>query len=352
MTCPSLEPFRPRACPEKRQRNVLAAAASGISGFIRHSGGDAGRVFQRAGLREDQLGDPFLALDLGDYCRMMELASAETGHDNFGLWYGQQFQPRDLGLIGRIALASPTLGAAVQNLAGLFPLHQQATETRLDHEGGLLRLEYRILDGAILQRRQDAELTMGMFANVFRTCLGPGWAPEEVHFEHLKPEAWREHQSAFDAPVYFGQRTNCLVFRNADLDRRMPGGDLTQLTALRQQLAELAGGTGELPFLDRVRAEVRARLPDGYPHVEEVSETLGLARWTLQRRLADRGISFSDLVDQVRRDMAWHYVAQPHIPLSDLALALGYSEPSAFTRAFKRWFAATPQQARAAARQV
>lgn len=330
------------SCREVGQRNVLAAAASGVSDFINGQGGDAASVLGRAGVPDHAIGDPLLALDLGAYCAMMELAAAETRHDNFGLWFGQQFQPSALGLIGEIALSSPTLGAAVDNVARLFPFHQQATETRLTRDSGLLRLEYRILDGRIVERRQDAELTMGMFANIFRACLGQDWTPEEVHFEHLRPMEWREHERAFAAPVHFGQRTNCVVFRDRHLDRRMPLGDLGRLTGLRDRLTTLAGGTGAAPFLQRVRAEIRSRLPDGYPHVEAVAEALDLPRWTLQRRLAEAGTSFSDAVDGVRRDLAALYVRQRHVPLSDVADLLGYSELSAFSRAFRRWFDAAP----------
>jgi AraC-like DNA-binding protein len=202
------------------------------------------------------------------------------------------------------------------------------------------------LDGRIVQRRQDAELTMGMFANVFRACLGGDWTPQEVHFEHLRPLEWREHEHAFDAPVHFGQRTNCVMFGDSNLDRRMPAGDLGRLTALRDRLTALAGNAGAAPFLDRVRAEVRSRLPEGYPHIEDVAQALDMARWTMQRRLAEHSVSFSDVIEGVRRDLAALYVRQRHIPLSDVADLLGYSEPSAFSRAFRRWFGAAPQSFR------
>ncbi|MCR6632372.1 MAG: AraC family transcriptional regulator [Magnetospirillum sp.] len=331
------------SCAVNEQRNILAAAANGVRGFIAGNGGDPDMVFTRVGVDENRLTDPKLALDLGAYVGMMEEAAGETGNDNFGLWYGQQFKPAMLGLIGEVALASPTLGAAVSNLAQLFPYHQQATETRLVRDGDLLRLEYRILDGRILSRRQDAELTMGMFANVFRHCLGAGWTPEEVHCEHPRPEGWREHERAFDAPVHFGQRTNAVVFRDLDLDRPMPEGDLGRLTRLRDELVRVAGGTGAVGFLDRVKGEVRSRLPDGTPAVEEVAEALGLARWTLQRRLADHGLSYSDVVDQVRRDLACLHLRQPHVAVAEIGFMLGYSEVSAFSRAFRRWQGVSPQ---------
>jgi len=337
----------PRTIDERR--NILAAAACGVTDFIRRRGAGPESVLVAAGVDERQLDDPKLALDLGAYVRLMELAAGETGDDNFGLWFGQQFKPPMLGLIGEIAVASPTLGSALANLAELFPYHQQATETRFARDGELQRLEYRILDGRILERRQDAELTMGMFANVLRHALGDDWAPEEVHFEHARPEAWKDHEKAFDAPAHFGQRTNALVFRVRDLDLPMPRGDLRRLTRLREELVTLAGDTGVLSFLNRVRGEVRSRFPDGYPHVEEVAEALGMARWTLQRRLADHGLTFSDVVEEVRRDLAVFHVRQPHIPISDIGFMLGYSELSAFSRACRRWFGASPQRLRSEA---
>ncbi|WP_223677547.1 AraC-like transcriptional regulator QhpR [Azospirillum agricola] len=334
------------------QRNILAAAASGVADFIAGQGGHPDDVFHRAGVEEKALGQPTLALDLGAYVAMMEVAARDTGNDNFGLLFGRQFQPEMLGLIGRIALAAPTLGSALDHLARLFPFHQQATETRFVRDGEFLRLEYRILDGRIVERRQDAELTMGMFANVVRAGLGPSWMPEEVLFEHPRPEGWRQHEALFDAPAHFGQRTNALVLRDRNLDRRMldrrmPGGDMARLTALCGTLVGIAGDTGTPALLDRVKAEVRARLPEGYPYVEDIADALGIARWTLQRRLADEGLSFSDLVERVRRELAGVYIRQRHVPVADIGVLLGYSEVSAFSRAFRRWFGVSPLGMRA-----
>ncbi|MGH8444216.1 MAG: AraC-like transcriptional regulator QhpR [Solimonas sp.] len=328
-------------------RHVLAAAACGVTRFIAAEGGDAGRVLEGAGLAAERMADPLLPLDLGAYCTMMELAAADTGDLNFGLRFGQQFEPEQLGLIGRIALTAPTLGAALQSFAGLFPFHQQVTETRFAGDGAQLRLEYRILDGRIVERRQDAELTMGMFANVLRRCLGADWAPDEVQFEHPQPDDAREHRAAFGAPARFGQRSNALLFRCRELQRPMPQRDAAAFVALREELLQVAGGTGELAFIDRVRGEVRSRLSSGYPHVDDIAAALGLARWTLQRRLAEHGCRYAELVDDLRRALAVRYLGERHLPVGDIAALLGYSEISAFTRAFVRWFGAAPSRLRA-----
>lgn len=336
-------------CAMHGQRNILAAAAAGIADFISANGGDAETVCHEAGVDPACLDDPLAAMDLGAFVALYEQAAASTGCDNFGLIFGQKFRPESLGLIGGIALAAPTLGAAVASLAELFPFHQQATETRFATEGGLLTLEYRILDGSIVERRQDAELTMGMFANVFRTALGDAWAPEQVFFEHPCPADGHVHRDLFRAEICFGQRTNALVFRDRDLDRRMPQGDIARLDRVRRELIALAGGTGAPTLLDRVKGEVRSRLADGTVHVDAIADALGLARWTLQRRLSEYGLSFSQVLDAVRRDLALLYLRQPHIPLADIAFHLGYSEQSAFTRAHVRWFGVPPRAQRGGA---
>jgi AraC-like DNA-binding protein len=262
------------------------------------------------------------------------------------LWYGQQFHPDKLGLIGGVAIASATLHEALGNLAGLFHLHQQATEVAFCDDGQLIRLQYRITDGAIVERRQDAELTLGMFINVMRHCLGAHWQPEEIHCEHPKPDGWREHEQAFAAPIYFGQRTNAILFRGDVLQRRMPHGNPARLTDLRERLVRVGGGGGRVSLLDHVKGEIRSRLPEGPPFIETIADALAMPRWTFQRRLAEYGLSYSELVDQVRRGLAERYIRQSSVSIAEIADSLGYSELSAFSRAFSRWFGHSPQKFR------
>src|SRR5437868_15325204 len=212
---------------EQAVPGVLASAATGIADHITRHHGDIDVICGRAGVDPATVGQPTVSLGLSAYCSLFEEAARQTRDDNFGLRFGGSFKPRDLGLIGYAAVSSPTLGSALENFAGLFGHHQQSTHMAIADAGnGLVRFEYQIRMPDILARRQDAELSLGMFLNIIRECLGANWAPEEVHFEHPKPEAWREHESAFDAPVYFSQSTNALVFRRELFQRPMPAPDL------------------------------------------------------------------------------------------------------------------------------
>jgi len=343
---PRLERSAAEACHLSGQKRILAAAAAGVAPFIARHGGDAERIFAASGIDPGCLEDPVAPLSVASFVAMMEEAAAQTGEDNFGLWYGQQFLPEMQGLMGRVVLAAPTVEAALASMAAMFPYHQHAVECALEDAQGLARMTYRILDPTVVNRRQDAELTLGMILNLCRHGLGRAWVPERAEFEHPRPEGWREHERAFGAEVSFGCRTNALVFRRQGLERRMPGADLTRFAAERQRMVALAGTPREPSLLERVMSEIRAGLAEGPPHIELVATRLELPRWTLQRRLADAGLSFSAVVEQVRRDLAQLYLQQPHLPLSEIALALGYSELSAFSRAFTRWHGVPPLHAR------
>jgi AraC-like DNA-binding protein len=323
---------------------VLAPAATGVAEHIARNGGDPDRVFGDVGIDPDRIDDPTRELSLRSYCSLFDVAARHTQNDNIGLWFGQQFPPANLGMLGYVAIYSDTLRTALANFVELFPYHQQGTLMRLGEADGLLKLEYSIRDARIIDRRQDAELSMGMFVNIFRHCNGSSWSPEEVHFEHPAPEAWKEHERAFNSPVYFNQPTNAILFRRETLDLPMPNGDSRLLMILRTSLEQLgAKMRGTVTVADQVRSVVRAKLAFGYPALETVADALRLPAWTIQRRLADSNMTYKDLVEETRRELALHYLRQPHLPLSELAFLLGYSELSAFSRAFRRWTGVSPK---------
>jgi AraC-like DNA-binding protein len=338
----NVDPRRLPRTPRASQAKVLRATVDDLSDFLGSTGVDPGPVFRAAGLDQSVEGK----LDLPRYCALLELAARQTGNDVFGLQYGHDVAPERLGLIGGIALASPTLGIGLANLVRFFPYHHQNTEASFRQNANVCRLEYRILDGRILQHRQEAELTMSILLTLIRRCVGKSWAPDEVHFEHPQPEGTRMHRQVFNAPVYFSMGTNALVFRDPDLRRPMPDRNAARLQNLCETLVRLAGGTGVLSLTDQVAGEIRSRLPSGYPHIEIVADALRMTRWTLQRRLAEHGQVFSNLVEATRRSLAELYLGTAHMPIREIANVLGYSELSAFTRASVRWFGEPPSRVR------
>ncbi|MFY1667577.1 AraC-like transcriptional regulator QhpR [Pseudomonas sp. Pseu.R1] len=337
--------------PAASNRGVLSAAANGLDGFIVQHGGDLDRVFGRSGIDPEQLLHPTLSLPLTNYCKVLEEAARQTGCDNFGLRYGQQFQPKALGLLGYIGLCSPTLEDALINFSEAFPFHQHSTLIELVDQGECYRFDYQVRHGAINERRQDAELTMGMAMNLVRHVLGADWAPRQVAFEHARPLDWHEHRDAFQADVQFAQGCNSLLIPKREVvGKVMPGSDPILLMLIKDAIRQLGDNSGlETSLLDRARQTILATLHLGEPALDEIAHNLGLSEWALQRKLRDQGLSFTQLVDQIRQETALAHLKQQNLSVTQLASMLGYSETSAFSRAFKRWFGISPKQWRSAA---
>lgn len=325
-------------------RGVLSAAATGLTNFIAAQGGDADSVLGVSGINPEQLASPTLSLSLVNYCEVLEVAARNSGVGNFGLYYGKQFKPQSLGLIGYIGLSSATAKQALLNVANDFHWHQHDTLTQVVDMGECLRIDYQVRHGAIVNRRQDAELTIGMFLNLIRSALGPKWSPREVHFEHPQPEQWHEHCKVFNAPVWFEQSYNSMVIPKRDLVQPMPHQDPMLLLLLRETLRRLNRKTSDQNIAERTAAQIRIQLTQGEPDLEEIARNLGVSRETLQRHLRSEGSNFTQLIDNVRRALAANYLKERHLSVTEMALLLGYSEISAFSRAFRRWFGVSPRQ--------
>jgi len=117
--------------------------------------------------------------------------------------------------------------------------------------------------GAILSRRQDAELTLGMFMNLIRHVAGRHWAPREVHFEHPRPGQWHDHCKVFDAPVWFDQPFNSLVIPKRDLLRAMPESDPILLMVMQDAIRRLNRGTSQQSMIEQARSQVNLSLMQG-----------------------------------------------------------------------------------------
>lgn len=318
--------------------SVLASVTLGLEELIDAQGGRSTEVLSRAGLGSRLYEQPNRTISLKHYCNSIHEAAKSTGNEHFGLWFGEQFVPEGLGLFGFHAITAADLRAAIDGMLKHFPVFQRNSELRLTVRDGICRLEYRLLDGDIVDRRQDAELTVGMLNNVLRRGLGENWSPLEVHFQHPALVDGSQHRRAFNCNVRFQQPSNLILFRESCLDRPMPDANPMLNNITRGSLMELAGKVEQdQSTAQRAKSEIIELLPNGEASLERVARRLHLSQRSLQRQLASESYSFRSLLDEVREELAVCYLNYERLSVSEVAYRLGYSEVSAFTRAFVRW---------------
>ncbi len=324
---------------------VLASVTVGLEEFIDSQGANSASVLSRAGLDSGLYNQPNRHISLKHYCNSMHEAARATGNEHFGLWFGNQFQPEGLGLYGYHAISAPTLKDAIAGMVQNFHAFQRNSLLTFEQQDDLCFLEYKLLDGEIMDRRQDAELTVGMFANVLKRGMGQHWNPLEVHFQHPALVQSSPHRDAFQCDIRFNEQRNVIVFKRQCLEQPMPNANsMLHNIALGSMLELVLHQPQTLSLSQRVKSEVIELLADGGATIDEVAGRVLLSRRSLQRQLALEGYSFSSLVEEVREALAEYYLQYDQLSISEVAFRLGYSEISAFTRAFVRWKKLNPSQ--------
>lgn len=202
-------------------------------------------------------------------------------------------------------------------------------------------------DRGVLGLRLSNEASLASVAAISRQVSTQPFAPLAVFFRHEGPESGAGHEDHFGCPVHFDSDRDALLVSEASLRAPNRLGDATIARFFDSHLEAALTDLETDESLDRrVRGEVAHALSEGVPSVSDVARELGMSARTLQRRLAEEGHSFQSLVDESRRQLAERLLRGTDFSLVEVAYMTGYSEQSAFTRAFRRWAGQTPRSYR------
>lgn len=173
------------------------------------------------------------------------------------------------------------------------------------------------------------------------------WSPRRVAFSYRRPDDLREYERLFRCPLVFDSQDSQLVFSRSLWDTEIPGSDPQLHRVLdehaHQQLVEHPS-PGDITVT--IRRLISAELADGAPKLEGMARQLGMSGRSLQRRLGERGLTYGNLLDQVRALHAEAHLRDPDLALSEVSYLLGFLEQSSFSRAFRRWKGISPAQYR------
>jgi AraC-like DNA-binding protein len=324
---------------------LRAGLLNPVAGLLAHAGIDARQLLRKHGFAQRILENPYALIPLRAFVRLCEDAAAVTGDAAFGLHVGQRMTPEQHGPAGFFFGSESTLRAALTRYGEYMSAWQDGTLASLARYNDASAFLYRIADHRIQPRRQDAELTLSAIHRQLTLVLGRNWAPVEVHFEHSAPADVRPYRAIFRAPVYFGAPVNRIVIEESDLDRPLSHRDENLSPFLTRHLSDLKrqrGGASRLS--QQVEECIVAKLGEANLDLPIIAQELGLSLRTLQRRLAEEGVSYRAVLENVRRRIAEASLSERHARVIDVAASLGYGDSAVLSRAFRRWTGTSPRR--------
>jgi AraC-like DNA-binding protein len=326
-------------------RLLPAATARAVLAGFRALGLDAEAIRAAAGLAPEELApvDGLVAVDR--FGRLWAEALRRAPRDELVSEVGLAIPWGAFGAIDYLAGSAPTVKAAFEALAAHFRYVAQGVTLELAEgpEGG----EVRLVDAPDLPARDlSDEFTLAVFVGRFRPRSGPvPFRADEVRLTRPPPGRPTRHAALLGAPVAFGCKASALRLPASVWRSALPGAD-AGLQATLRELAEHAGlgGAADDALIVQVRSRLRLLLPDGRAAATEVAEALGLSERTLHRRLQSSGTSFRAILEAFREAEAERLIGGGRLPLGEIALRLGFSDQTAWNRAFRRWKGMSPTE--------
>lgn len=285
-------------------------------------------------------------MPLRDFVGFSENLVRETRDISIPWLVGRNYDLASMGPVGEAIRASSTVGLALRRLVDYFELLQDCTDIRLECDGQTASLSYRILDPNIWPRHHDAMFSLGILTQIIRAGTADGWDHVEFLFEANQSEMVGRVDRLVEAPCSFGAETNMLRFPARFIDCRLetafapaPMREIGQALVQRKRATPLAERLARVVFRDLDRLTIDQ---------ERVAREVGMSGRTMRRKLASEGSSFQQVLDECRmRQAVFEFQTKPTLSIAQIALRLGYSEHSTFTRAFHRWSGISPQAFRA-----
>ena len=317
---------------------------------------DKRALWTLVGLSPEAAEDPEAEVAPEAYFALLEtIAASEAPEVRFLTEVCAAMRCEEFGAIGLALKSAPTLRHAFLRQARYARRFNSASTFAFEDAGAVYRFTHRSPQASRPGAWLSSEGALATFVTLFREAAGPDLRPVRVQFRHPPQGTRRALEALFGVAPVYGAEGDGMQFSTEHVDRPCAVGDLAiwrwmhgqadRELAAREARAEAEGRGLEA----RVIEAVAARLSDGAPSLADVAGGLGVGARTLQRRLAERGQTFQALVDEARRRLAQELVAGSRYSLAEIAFLTGFSEQSAFTRAFKRWSGRSPRAWREAA---
>jgi AraC-like DNA-binding protein len=279
--------------------------------------------------------------------RYLQQCVADSGCTEFGLLVGLTGEFNRLGLVTQLMRTAPTLGAALQDLAMNQVRFARGATTFIQRIGDETRIGYTVHQPGVLAREQISAAAVAFGTRIVRD-LAPG-VPCEVHLAQAPPADRRDlrrYEKLLGARVHFDAEYSAVAIRNAALSCRLASADREEraqlLEAMRSYWPSAPPKVCYLVFRTLI-----AQISGSDLSLAETARQLAMHPRTLERRLEEDGTSFSLIREAARFEVARQLLLGTRLNMTEIALAIGYAQPAAFSRTFRRWAGVSPRRFRA-----
>ena len=334
---------------DSKRLATLPTATGGISRLAyaraRASGIEVEPLLKKAGLTDQQMRDPGIRITVRRQIRFLNYLADASKDELFGFHLAQSCDIREFGLLYYVAASSETIGDALRRVSRYSFITNEAV-TRQYYCDPECKMAFRYVGAARHLDRHQIEFLVTALIRVSRQLTGQRLVPTSVRFAHYRSGATPELAAYFGGNVEFAANADELTFTSAVHDMKVVSADpyLNRLLVANCEEAISRRLTKQGSFRTAVENAIVPLLPHGKAHAAEIARKLGLSQRTTARRLSSEGLSFSQVLEDLRNDLAKQYLLDEGLSISRIAWLLGYQEVSAFTHAFKRWTGKTPRE--------
>jgi AraC-like DNA-binding protein len=315
--------------------------------YAKASGIDPRPLLKKSNLTLHQIKNTNLRFGVHDQIRFLNLAANALQDDLLGFHLAQPVDLRELGFLYYVSASSEILGDALQQLARYGSIANEGVALKY-FSGKHFGIAFHYVGVSRHLDRHQIEFFTTVLVRQCRRLTGTRLVPTHVKLAHQRDGKCPEMTEFFGAEVEFGAAVDEVSFAPASRDMPVVSADhhLNKILIGYCEEALRRRPTKRGPFRSSVENAIVPLLPHGKARADEISRRLGVSQRTLARRLSSERMNFSSVLENLKIDLAEHYLADDGLSISQVAWLLGYQEVSSFTHAFKRWTSKTPRQVR------
>lgn len=327
---------------------VAASSTLALVSYLkRQCLGSSEAIRQILGTPTSLLQGPDQRIDADRYYALWHYAESVSADPAIGLHAGESVDPESMGLVGHVFFNCDTLGDAVAQYVRLHRLINESIHLSLEQTEDQTILSWQP-DSPQHYCRQDMDRTLASAIARTRHFILADFHADWIELAHPEPVYADEYRRLLGGDISFDAPVTRVAFDNRHLSHPIPRRNPYIYSAvLRQVNTILARWQPQKTFSRKVRRMISRQMSTDRINADTLAQQCHMSRQTLYRRLKKEGISFHDMVEEVRKDKALRYVAGNQYALGEIAFLLGFSELSAFSRAFKRWTGVAPAHYRA-----